>query len=750
MDRQEIIQILYHAMIQNDTLSIEKSIETVDFDDLADTFIEEHKAGKLEDIDLLSKLVSVMHYLENETSISSPMSDEKYDILVEIYQDVTGDVISGTFHEVPSKEDGTSYHRYPELRGTLNKVHFLYKKDIPEHDSRKSFEWFWDKLVGTNLRPDLDLYITVSPKYDGHSVVFEMNKTRIEKALTRYKTELNLGKDITHIFDGLKLFQACSIPDVFKKVNTYGVKTEVYMTQENLERFKKDMGDDSFNQRSAVASILNRKPGSELKNGLEYLSIQPFQIASSVKTSVPDKECWRYVGKVGGYFYSYIAELGMGTWYKLSDKEECMSLVKMFVEKCQSDQEIPTDGIVISVFNQDIIDKLGRKNDVNQFQVAYKFPTGTGRTTLKKITFPIGPCAGTVTPLAEVEPIIINGRLIKSVSLSNMDKLERLDLRLGDEVIINYDIIPKLRKDSTCKKGKGPKIKAPTACPVCGGELSETYRCTNPYCDSKIAGRIYNFITKLRIPNIGIRTVERMVAAGVWESIQSLYQLPLQKDTIVSMRGFGETSYNNIKAGVYSRMELYPHEVMAALGIPDIAEKTMKKIFKEIDILKITNPDLESEEAMETLTAIKGIGKKKAEKLVTGIKENQDLIQFILAKVTIKPYEEEDPVPEPETNVVFTGIRDKNFESFLRAHGIGVSETISGKTSAVITKSYLRYRQRQRDIQKDIDDELFRMSYGFTKKTKKMEQAEEKGIPIIDLNEYKKKVGYGGTEDDEP
>lgn len=747
MDRQEVIQILYHAMIQNDTLSINKSIETVDFDDLADTFIEERKAGTLEDIELLSKLISVMHYLENETSISSPMSDEKYDILVEIYQDVTGDIISGTFHEVPSKEDGTSYHRYPELRGTLNKVHFLYKKDIPEHDSRKSFEWFWDKLTGTNLRSDLDIYVTVAPKYDGHSVVFEMNQTRIKKALTRYKTELNLGRDITHIFDGLKLFQAYPLPDVFKKVNTYGVKTEVYMTRENLERFKKDMGDDSFNQRSAVASILNRKPGSELKNGLEYLSIQPFQIASSVKVSVPDEDAWRYVGKVGGYFYSYINELGMGVWYKLSDKERCMDLVKTCIEKCQSEQEIPTDGVVISVFNQDIIDKLGRKNDVNQFQVAYKFPTGTGRTTLKKVTFPIGPCAGTVTPLAEVEPIIINGRLIKSVSLSNMDKMERLDLRLGDEVIINYDIIPKLRKDTTCKKGKGPKIKAPTACPVCGGELSETYRCINPHCDSKVSGRIYTYITKLRIPNIGIRTVERMVDAGVWTCIQSLYQLPLQREAIMAMKGFGEISYNNIKAGVYSRMELYPHEIMAALGIPDIGEKTMKKIFMTLDILKLTNPDMGSDELMDMLTGVKGIGKKKAEKLVSGIRENQDLIQFILAKVTIKPYDKEDPTPEPETNVVFTGIRDKDFESFLRAHGIGVSETISGKTSAVITKNYLRYRQRERDIQQYIDDELFRMSYGFTKKTKKMEQAEKKGIPIIDLNEYKKKMGYG-TKDE--
>lgn len=237
----QAIQILYHAMLQNDIVSIQKGIETNDFDDIADEIIAEYQSDDIKNPDMLSKLISVMHYIENETELSASMSDEKYDILVEYYNDSTGSQISGTAKEVPSSEDGTSYHRYPELRGTLGKVHFLYKIDVPEHDSRKSAEWFWDKLVATNMRTDLPIRVTFSPKYDGHSVIFEMNQRKVVKALTRYKTELNLGKDITAILGDID--PSYLIPSKFKEINSYGIKTEVYMTRENLERFRSDIRD---------------------------------------------------------------------------------------------------------------------------------------------------------------------------------------------------------------------------------------------------------------------------------------------------------------------------------------------------------------------------------------------------------------------------------------------------------------------------------------------------------------------------
>ncbi|MCM1219125.1 MAG: helix-hairpin-helix domain-containing protein [Lachnospiraceae bacterium] len=743
---EQTIQILYHAAIDGDRFTIEKILESVDLDDIAEEFIQQTDKSGLDYLDLLSKFLQVTHYLENSTSIPTTLTDQNYDVLIETFKDVGGD-FSDLNLDDGTTGTGTAEHQYPELRGTLNKVHFITNAEIPEHDSRKSLESWWNKIWNELELPDnMKLEINADMKYDGHSVVFEMRKNRIHKALTRYRTDINLGKDITHIFKGWDA-NDLKVPEEFQALNQYGVKTEVYMAYDKLKEFQTDTGDLNCNHRSAVSSILGRKNAEQ--DLLNYLSVEPFQIATNEKVSLKSKNSWvpagiiherhQYIQLSGWGIYN--DDFGMGTFEVL---EEPFTEALLAVKDEGNEQRIPIDGMVITIISPKIIKMLGRKNNINQFQIAYKFPSAVGKTTLKKVTFPVGPCAGAITPLAELEPIQLDGKTIKSASLSNMEKLERLDLRIGDEVIIKYDIIPKLYKDETCRKGTGPKVATPNVCPVCGGELSETYRCMNADCPSKIPGKIYNYVSKMRIPNIGKKLIEKLVATGIWSGIHSLYRMPQQQNLIITTPGVGEKLYQNMLSGVYNRTEVYPHEVIGAIGIPDISVRTAMKVFKSVDFLELTRPSKSDEERMAMLTSIKGIGEKKATKMLTGIRENEDLLAFLGNQLTILPYEDTGEETPIEQNVVFTNVRDKSFEDFLvREKNIGVSNTVSSKTVAVITQNEF-YQKMMGKWVKDTVDEANSLMHEETplKKTAKVKAAEEKGIPIIGINEYKKRMGY--------
>lgn len=753
------VEYLYHSAMNNDTFAVEKALELIDLDDLANEFITEQETSSsdLEYNTLLGKMIHVLNFIENETSIPTTVSDEHYDMLVETYKNNGGQDYIGTNSSFRQDIYGTGYHKYPELRGTLNKVHFIRESDIPENDSRKSLDKFYDKIIAAIMYDKVketisidgrttqtDITFALDFKYDGNSNVFEMKGSKLQRVLTRYKVEENLGKDITHLWratfdEGIPFdIPKCLLDSDIE----YGVKTEVYMTEEQFQRFQNDFADVGANRRSAVASLLNRKDLGSMRI-MDYLSIAVFQIsASEFPKEITDNNDWEFTPDLNGRQQIIRVNRDYIHTIPFDKKDEFLDYTNEKIPEIRQraqDLGIPIDGVVITLLNTLIQESFGRKHDVNQFQIAYKFPSGVAKTILKKVTFPIGPVAGTMVPVAVVEPVKIDGKVITNVSLSNLEKLERMGLCLGDEVIIKYDIIPKLYQDKTCKKGK-VLVAIPTSCPECGGELDENHRCINENCPAKIPGQIYNYVTKLQIPCIGKQTVLKLCEANILHGIEDLYRLNTKRKEIVALPGFGETSYANMLQGIYSRIQLYPHEILGAIGIPDIGPKTMKLIFSNVDFIELTSPSKSDDERIEMLVKIKGIGEKKATKLVNGLRDKADLITFLESKIDIKEYEKEDLPPQTDSNVVFTQVRDKPFEAFLAEHGIGTSNSVSSKTKAVIIPSNRLYRKLFDKML--TDDGRLALERSGVKKTVKMQAAENKGVPIISIDEYKKMMGY--------
>jgi len=698
----------------------------------------------------LNWFIEICSYVENEMEIPALITDTMYDMLVEKYADLEGVQLIGS----PTSNVvgiGERPHKFPELRGSLAKVHFFWNDEVPPKDSRKSLEWYLNNVLRQIKAAGLDrtkvdvksIPILVDLKYDGVSHIIECKNNTVEHILTRGNVTNNLGEDITPLFckfypdrnkqvdfGWLKLDMALPFLDTISyPPNTeYGVKVETYMPTNQFEAYKKTMKTDKCNRRSAVTSICNQSASNVSENdsgtdeGLnQYLLMQHFQIASNKPMSYDSKNrcCeWYYIGKINDR-YQYMFTESIPVYIDLTNIESAIDVISGEMERVKGIAEAdntPYDGIVITFLDGDIIDLLGRKNDKNMFQVAFKFPAGEKKTIVEDVDFQVGPIAGRLTPVARLKPIVINGNTISNVTVSNQAKLERLKLHKGDEVLIRYDIIPSIFKPKDCKESGGELIKFPEYCPICGAEIKDEV-CPNSDCPAKLVGHIMNYIRKLDIKGgLGIETITMLVEEGLLNSIGDLYRLYLHKDEMCALPKLGNVSVENIIMGISDARYLYPHQLLGAIGIPGIGLKTMEKVCRNVNIIgNLGN----LEELIVPMCKISGIGPKNSQVIIEGIEHKMELIEDICDQVEIFPYEEKRKY---DGSVCFTSTHDTTeFEDFLKEKNIEVRDSFNKDTIWLI-----------------IPDEPMEKPSG------KMVKAEKWGTPMLKLSEAKEKWGYGG------
>lgn len=657
---------------------IEQTLPTVDIEFICDKLLSDNNDLDMPIEEALEMILRIAQYVETEMMIGSIMMDDTYDALHEKYKNLTGHSITGT-NGTSGKDKPVLQHTYPELRGSIDKVHFIYTKEIPNKDSRKSLEgWLksvFIKCANSGTDPH-DLKLAHWFKYDGVSGIFEARYNEVFHLLTRKDTEANTGGNITHILNGrdMKSIFRNSIPeDTFNKA-FYGVKTELLMTIEDFEDFKKlFISKPPQNHRSAVSVITNTSEEEYNPDWYNYLSICPVQISCSDEIQLTEKEseAWHYTGIENGR-YQYIRAMDDGLIVDFPS-DEALNIIKNSIldayRLTSKDQGIPIDGVVFTILNDNVVNLLGRSDNKNKYQVAFKFAAGVEKSIVKEVNFSVGPITGLITPILEFQPVKIMGNTITNAGLSNIDKFERLNLHVGDEIMVKYNIVPTVYKTEECKESNHPKIVFPTHCPKCEEELTivmndtsgcRMARCANPDCPSKTAGKIANYVNKIGIMGIGLATIEDLISNGVLETIGDLYRIQNYEGIIVGMPGYGKTSFDNLVSAIHSKLSVYPHELLGSLGIPDVGRRIMKKVCSEIDFYDILN---EKDDVMDRLIQINGIGSKMAVKICEGVFKNATVIQDILRYITIKPYEEENISSK---KVLFSKVRDAKFSEYLK------------------------------------------------------------------------------------
>jgi DNA ligase (NAD+) len=647
------------------------------------------------EIEAMSLLVRILQIIYNNFDEPSPLTDEEYDILYERnrqFEEVVGAEITNAQNKVIGN------HLYTDLRGSLHKVHFITRKDKGK-DKRRSLEEWLDSIE--RIYPDIykeTLELKISPKYDGISIVFECEDNIVKRGLTRGFTQNNEAIVISH-FNGHD-FSVYNEKD-YKR---FGLKTEAIMKDNVFEEFKERFGDFK-SPRSAVSSIFNSNDLNQDK--LKYITLVPLRIQGfdSNSISMPESmEAW----------YPGLSIIIKGN----SDcqKDRIITSIREVLEdgtETLRPESTPVDGAVITILNENVQKILGREDNINKFEVAYKYPPDQAKTTLKGIEFQVG-LMGNVSPVAKIEPVKMKGNKIKSISLGSMNRFMELGLRLGDEVVIKYDIVPYLVIDDTCKRNMHEQpLPAPNRCPFCEMPLVKEplLKCENPMCDHRSIGKIVNYITKMNIANIDEGIVESLYREGVLLTIKDLYSLDKHESQIIQMPGFGKKSFGRIVDGIVARSEVYDYELLGSLGIANIGRRVFNKITSIYMLPEIVEMCRRNDDS--TLKAIPGIGGKMANKIIEGVIKNEELIRFLCTTLKVT----RSVIGENGLKFCFTKVRDKDFEAYLIKQGHSIIDSVVKDLDILIVP--------------DLSEE-----------SSKIQKAKKGGVLILEIEKAYEQFGY--------
>lgn len=655
-------------------LTAEEYCNTGDYQSAANTLIENNVVetcmflARKYDLNETEKqelevLVKILQKIYNNSGLFTGVTDEIYDMLYEKYIKVFDRDEIGA----PVDDKDKVYHKYPELRGTLDKIHFIRNSDKGRGENRKSLE---DWIVTVNNREPLykyDTTIEMYIKWDGCSGIGECNPDGIyERWLSRGYTIDNTAKDLSKYLLPTG-FNAKEIVHDEHITKPFGVKHEIIITRDNFRKLLNIPGYSHYKtMRSAVSGILNNDDTNI--EVLKLLSAIPLQfmeegdtiprIPYGIMMSFPTRRC------------------------NLMDFEKVEQNIKELTEEADR-LGYPMDGVVIRLLDKELQEKLGREDSINRFEVAYKLPPKEKKTILLDVDFSVG-SLGAITPVAKVEPVNMEGPTIRSISLGSIDRLRSLHLRKLQEVMIKHDVIPYLYVNEDCRIDLSQdKIVIPHACPICGELLVEepVLRCVNKECPSRVIGTIVNYLNKLNILNISEGTITKLVNAGLIKSIPDLYNIKNLKTIITEMAGFGELSFQVMIEDLERKKTIFDYELLGSIGIVGIGRKMFKRVLSEMTIDDLLN--ICDMRQFNKLTDLPGIKDKTARKIIYGILENKEIIRKLRDILVIKRTEAKEYVG----TVCFTGFRDKDLEKRFDELGFEVVNSVTKNLDLLVVSS---------------------------------------------------------------
>jgi DNA ligase (NAD+) len=336
----------------------------------------------------------------------------------------------------------------------------------------------------------------------------------------------------------------------------------------------------------------------------------------------------------------------------------------------------------------------GMKTRSPRWAIAYKFPAQQETTKILDIIAQVGR-TGTITPVAIMKPIMVGGVTVERATLHNQDEIDRLDVRIGDTVVIQRagDVIPDVVKVITSKRtGKEKKYKLPKKCPVCGAgvvrlEGEAAHRCENINCPAQVKESIRHFASKLamNIDGLGEKLIEQFVDKGLIKSYADLYFL--KKDQLVELERMADKSAQNIIDAIDKSRDVDFSRFLFALGIRHVGEHMARLLARKLDSL-----DKLIKAGEEKLMEIHEVGPQVAQSIVRffGEKKNLQAIER-LKKGGVKIREAAKVVADQRfagKTFVFTGALEKftrdEAEAMVDARGGRASGSVSKKTDYVI------------------------------------------------------------------
>lgn len=610
------------------------------------------------------------YVLDNPT-----ISDYEFDIKLKQLQDLESQNPDFFDENSPTQRVGGTITKNFE---TIAHEYRMYSLDN-SYSREDVLDWVnrCQKILG-----NVDLEFTCELKYDGASISITYENGKLKRALTR--GDGFQGDDVTNNIKTIK-----SIPLVLKGnyPSKFDIRGEIILPLEGFEKMNQELieiGETPYsNPRNTASGSLKLQDSAEVaKRPLDCL-------------------LYGLIGNNLGMSSQFEGLKKAAEWgFKVPKQSKCVNSIEQvfeFIEYWDAHRHtLPyeTDGVVVKINNLHYQEELGYTAKSPRWAIAYKFKAEQVSTVLNSISYQVGR-TGAITPVANLEPVQLAGTIVKRASLHNADQIQKLDIRIGDEVYVEKggEIIPKII--GVAKRGNqfDPTVYI-THCPECHTQLIRNegeaqHYCPNFYgCPPQIIGRIQHFITRkaMDIDGLGGETVALLYNAGLVKNYADLYTL--KKDDIVILDRMADKSAENLLNGIERSKTISFDRVLYALGIRYVGETVAKKLakhYKTIDAL--------AQATLIDLITVDEIGERIAQSVLDFFQKQSNIENITRLKEYGLQFELQ------ETNTLVSNVLDGKtfvvsgvFELFSRDelkkaiedYGGKVGSSISAKTNYVI------------------------------------------------------------------
>nr|WP_294939154.1 NAD-dependent DNA ligase LigA [uncultured Flavobacterium sp.] len=568
----------------------------------------------------------------------------------------------------------------------------------------------WEKRA-QKILGDVPLEYTCELKYDGASISISYENGKLKRALTR--GDGFQGDDVTN---NIKTIKAIPIQLKGDFPPKFDIRGEIILPFAGFEKMNQELieiGETPYaNPRNTASGSLKLQDSSLVaKRPLDCLLYSIIGNNLSFKTHFEGLEKARH----WGFKVPTQAHLA-------KNMNEVFDFIDHW-DKHRHEMPYETDGVVVKINNIHQQQELGYTAKSPRWAIAYKFKTEQVSTRLNSISYQVGR-TGAITPVANLQPVQLAGTVVKRASLHNADQIQKLDIRVGDEVFVEKggEIIPKIVGVDLEKRPQHSEVtQYITHCPECNAELERkegeaNHYCPNFYgCPPQIIGRIQHYISRkaMDIEGLGGETVALLFNNGLVTNYADLYEL--KKEQVIPLERMAEKSADNLIKGIEKSKEIPFERVLYALGIRYVGETVAKKLAKHYK-----NIDALASATLIDLVLVDEIGEKIA----------QSVIEFF---------------ENQENRLIIDRLKQYGVQLTLSAASdTKVSDLLSGKTFVV---SGVFEKFSRDDLKKAIEDNGGKVGSSISAKTHfviagdnmgpaKLEKANQLKIPIISEDDF--------------
>lgn len=597
-------------------------------------------------------------YYEKDEPLAS---DEEYDSLIKELKKFESENPNLLIKDSPTQKIA------PTIQSEFKKISHLSPmwsmEDVFNEDELKA----WAKRA----RSENNFFI--EPKFDGTSLNLVYENGKLISGATR--GDGKIGEDIT-----LNVLEIDSIPKNIPYLEKIEIRGEVVILKDDFEKINEkraNLNQSLFaNPRNAASGSLRQLDTSITKE--RNLKFYPWGVGQNSLKFSKHSEIMEFVRNLGFLKDDFVR--------LCKDLNEVMIAYRELLN-LRDKKPMMMDGMVVRVDDLNLCNELGYTVKFPRFMAAFKFPALEKTTRLIGVNLQVGR-SGVITPVAILEPVNLDGVIVKSATLHNFDEIARLDVKINDYVSIirSGDVIPKITKVFKERRdGLELNILRPKICPTCQSELlneGALIKCQNIDCEDRLLNSIIHFVSKkcLNIDGLGESIVELLYKNKKITTIESIFYLKFSD--FEGLEGFREKKINNILNAIENAKNCDLYRFITALGIEHIGEVAAKK-------LSLSFGFDWHKQSLESYENLEGFGNQMALSLCEFIRVNYQRIDnfYKILNLRLDQNEIQNDSKIIGKTFVITGTLSRprdEFKALIESLGGKVSSSVSKKTNFVL------------------------------------------------------------------